>query len=424
MKIQDIRAIEVLDSRGNPTILSEVILSDGLSDFAIVPSGASTGKREALELRDGDERYLGKGVRDAIKNVDRILEVLKGVDVRDQSLIDELIIKLDGTHNFSNLGANAALGVSMAAAKVAAKSLKIPLYQYLGGINATLMPIPLMNIINGGSHADNKLDFQEYMIVPHGFNTFTDALRAGAEIYHHLKNVLKRERCSIAVGDEGGFSPNIESNDRPLDLIMHAIREAGYEPGGHVSIALDVASSEFYDNGIYRLEGKELDSKKLIDHYEFLVHNYPIVSIEDGLAEDDFEGWASLTSRLGHKVQLVGDDLFVTNTQILKEGIEKGLANSILIKPNQIGTITQTIDAINVAKRAGYNCIMSHRSGESEDTFIADFAVAMRTGQIKTGSVARSERIAKYNRLLYIESLGRSTFKGKDLYAHRAKRLL
>lgn len=422
-KIKDIRAIEVLDSRGNPTILSEVILNDGTSDFAIVPSGASTGKREALELRDGDERYLGKGVLCAIENVGRILESIRGMDACDQGAIDEAIIKLDGTQNFSSLGANAALSVSMATSKAAAKSLGVPLYQYLGGINATLMPVPLINIINGGSHADNELDFQEYMIVPHGFDSFKEALRAGCEIYHNLKKILKHQGYTTAVGDEGGFAPNFDDNGAPIQVILEAIEQAGYRPAEQVSVALDIASSEFYENGIYRIGNKELDSRGMVDYYERLIQNFPIFSIEDGLAQDDFDGWANLTARLGHKVQLVGDDLFVTNTQILKEGISAGLANSILIKPNQIGTITQTIEAINLAKHYGYTCIMSHRSGESEDSFIADFALAMRTGQIKTGSTARSERIAKYNRLLYIESLGRSEFGGANLNALRTKRL-
>lgn len=419
--IDEINAQEVLDSRGNPTIQASILLSDGNVGSAIVPSGASTGKREALELRDGDERYLGKGVLKACENVNStIADALCGLSPFDQSLIDNTLIELDGTENFSNLGANAALGVSMAAARAAAKSLNIPLYRYLGGANALTLPTPMLNIINGGSHADNTVDFQEYMIMPVGFDTFSEAMRASAEIYQHLKKILKDSKHITSIGDEGGFAPNLKTNEEPIQIILEAVKKAGYKEGEQIAIALDVASSEFInDKGIYCLkgEGRELCSEELIEYYEKLISKYPIVSIEDGLSEDDWEGWKKLTQKLGNKIQLVGDDLFVTNAKILVQGIEKNIANAILIKPNQIGTVSQTMEAVRLAQRNNYRCIMSHRSGESEDSFIADFAVALNTGEIKTGSTARSERMAKYNRLLSIEKeLIYPTYLGKSLF--------
>lgn len=419
--IDEINAQEVLDSRGNPTIQASILLSDGNVGSAIVPSGASTGKREALELRDGDERYLGKGVLKACENVNStIADALCGLSPFNQSLIDNTLIELDGTENFSNLGANAALGVSMAAARAAAKSLNIPLYRYLGGANALTLPTPMLNIINGGSHADNTVDFQEYMIMPVGFDTFSEAMRASAEIYQHLKKILKDSKHITSIGDEGGFAPNLKTNEEPIQIILEAVKKAGYKEGEQIAIALDVASSEFInDKGIYCLkgEGRELCSEELIEYYEKLISKYPIVSIEDGLSEDDWEGWKKLTQKLGNKIQLVGDDLFVTNAKILAQGIEKNIANAILIKPNQIGTVSQTMEAVRLAQRNNYRCIMSHRSGESEDSFIADFAVALNTGEIKTGSTARSERMAKYNRLLSIEKeLIYPTYLGKSLF--------
>lgn len=402
--IEDVTAIEVLDSRGNPTVKATVALSDGTVASAIVPSGASTGKREALELRDKDERYCGKGVLKAVENVNsQIAEVVIGLDAFDQKALDDEMRELDGTDNYSNLGANAVLGVSMAVARAAAKSLDVPLYRYLGGANASVLPVPMFNIINGGAHANNSVDFQEFMIMPFGFDKFSDALRAATEIYHTLKGLLNAAGHSTAVGDEGGFAPNLNDNEEPIKLIMQAIEKAGYKAGEQIKLALDVAASELYENGKYKLEGKEFSSEELIERYAQLCEKYPIFSIEDGLSEDDWAGWAKLTSRLGSKVQLVGDDLFVTNEKILREGIAKGVANAILIKPNQIGTVSQTMQTIRLAQRKGYRCVMSHRSGESEDSFIADFAVAMNTGQIKTGATSRSERNAKYNRLLEIE---------------------
>lgn len=419
--IDEINAQEVLDSRGNPTIQASILLSDGNVGSAIVPSGASTGKREALELRDGDERYLGKGVLKACENVNStIADALCGLSPFNQSLIDNTLIELDGTENFSNLGANAALGVSMAAARAAAKSLNIPLYRYLGGANALTLPTPMLNIINGGSHADNTVDFQEYMIMPVGFDTFSEAMRASAEIYQHLKKILKDSKHITSIGDEGGFAPNLKTNEEPIQIILEAVKKAGYKEGEQIAIALDVASSEFInDKGIYCLkgEGRELCSEELIEYYEKLISKYPIVSIEDGLSEDDWEGWKKLTQKLGNKIQLVGDDLFVTNAKILAQGIEANIANAILIKPNQIGTVSQTMEAVRLAQRNNYRCIMSHRSGESEDSFIADFAVALNTGEIKTGSTARSERMAKYNRLLSIEKeLIYPTYLGKSIF--------
>ena len=402
--IEDVYAIEVLDSRGNPTVKATVALSDGTVASAIVPSGASTGKREALELRDKDERYCGKGVLKAVENVNsQIAEAVIGLDAFDQKALDDEMRELDGTDNYSNLGANAVLGVSMAVARAAAKSLDVPLYRYLGGANASVLPVPMFNIINGGAHANNSVDFQEFMIMPFGFDKFSDALRAASEIYHTLKGLLNAAGYSTAVGDEGGFAPNLNDNEEPIKLIMQAIEKAGYKAGEQIKLALDVAASELYENGKYKLEGKEFSSEELIERYAQLCEKYPIFSIEDGLSEDDWAGWAKLTSRLGSKVQLVGDDLFVTNEKILREGTQKGVANAILIKPNQIGTVSQTMQTIRLAHRKGYRCVMSHRSGESEDSFIADFAVAMNTGQIKTGATSRSERNAKYNRLLEIE---------------------
>ena len=402
--IEDVTAIEVLDSRGNPTVKATVALSDGTVASAIVPSGASTGKREALELRDGGDRYCGKGVLKAVENVNsQIAEAVIGLDAFDQKALDDEMRELDGTDNYSNLGANAVLGVSMAVARAAAKSLDVPLYRYLGGANASVLPVPMFNIINGGAHANNSVDFQEFMIMPFGFDKFSDALRAASEIYHTLKGLLNAAGHSTAVGDEGGFAPNLNDNEEPIKLIMQAIEKAGYKAGEQIKLALDVAASELYENGKYKLEGKEFSSEELIERYAQLCEKYPIFSIEDGLSEDDWAGWAKLTSKLGSKVQLVGDDLFVTNEKILREGIAKGVGNAILIKPNQIGTVSQTMQTIRLAQRKGYRCVMSHRSGESEDSFIADFAVAMNTGQIKTGATSRSERNAKYNRLLEIE---------------------
>ena len=402
--IEDVTAIEVLDSRGNPTVKATVALSDGTVASAVVPSGASTGKREALELRDKDERYCGKGVLKAVENVNsQIAEAVIGLDAFDQKALDDEMRELDGTDNYSNLGANAVLGVSMAVARAAAKSLDVPLYRYLGGANASVLPVPMFNIINGGAHANNSVDFQEFMIMPFGFDKFSDALRAATEIYHTLKGLLNAAGHSTAVGDEGGFAPNLNDNEEPIKLIMQAIEKAGYKAGEQIKLALDVAASELYENGKYKLEGKEFSSEELVERYAQLCEKYPIFSIEDGLSEDDWAGWAKLTSKLGAKVQLVGDDLFVTNEKILREGTQKGVANAILIKPNQIGTVSQTMQTIRLAQRKGYRCVMSHRSGESEDSFIADFAVAMNTGQIKTGATSRSERNAKYNRLLEIE---------------------
>lgn len=418
--IDAINAQEVLDSRGNPTVKTTALLSDGSVASAIVPSGASTGKREALELRDGGDRFLGRGVLKACENVNTtISDAIVGLSPFDQGVIDNVLIELDGTENFSNLGANATLGVSMAIARAAAKSLNIPLYRYLGGANALTLPVPMLNIINGGSHADNTVDFQEYMIMPIGFDTFSEAMRASAEIYQHLKKILKDSKHITSIGDEGGFAPNLKTNEEPIQVILEAVKKAGYKEGDQIAIALDVASSEFInDKGLYCLsgEGRELSSEELIEYYERLIAKYPIVSIEDGLSEDDWEGWSKLTQKLGSKIQLVGDDLFVTNAKILAEGITKNIANAVLIKPNQIGSVSQTMETIRLAQRNSYRCVMSHRSGESEDSFIADFAVALNTGEIKTGSTARSERMAKYNRLLAIENeLGNPIYLGKSL---------
>lgn len=405
--IDELHASEAIDSRGNPTVKVTVKLSDGTVESAFVPSGASTGKREALELRDGDKaRYGGKGVLKACENVKtQIADELIGLSPFNQGHIDALIKQVDGTENYSNIGANAALGVSMAVARAAASSLGVPLYRYLGGANAVVIPTPMLNIINGGAHAANSADFQEYMIMPIGFESFKEALRASTEVYHQLKKVLSDEGHSTNIGDEGGFAPTLANNEEPIQKIMQAIEAAGYTPGEQIAIALDVASSEFYENGKYNLhtEDRVLSSSEMVDYYEMLISKYPIVSIEDGLDEGDWEGWAELTNRLGGKVQLVGDNLFVTNKKILAEGIEKNIANSILIKLNQIGTLSETLQTMRLAHQNNYTCIVSHRSGETEDSFIADLAVAVNSGQIKTGSTARSERIAKYNRLLEIE---------------------
>jgi enolase len=406
--IEKIWAREILDSRGNPTVEAEVMLEDGTLGIAAVPSGASTGENEAVELRDGDQnRYLGKGVRKAVENIiEKIACEIEGMDALDQNLIDQTMIELDGTDNKSNLGANAILAVSMATARAAAAFLQLPLYRYLGGVNARTLPVPMMNIINGGAHADNNVDFQEFMIVPVGFPSFGDALRVGAEIFHHLKKVLSSKGYSTAVGDEGGFAPNLKSNEEAIETILQAIEKAGYEPGEDVMIALDPASSEFYQDGRYvfkKSDGRSLSSDEMIKFWQNWSEKYPIISIEDGLAENDWEGWKHLTEALGNKIQLVGDDLFVTNTKFLNRGIEENCANAILIKVNQIGTLTETLQAIELARTHNMAAIISHRSGETEDTFIADLAVATNAGQIKTGSLSRSDRIAKYNQLLRIE---------------------
>lgn len=409
--IEDVVAREVLDSRGNPTVEVEILLEDGSVGRAIVPSGASTGVHEAVELRDGDKgRYLGKGTQQAVENVNEIIaEEILGYDVLDQVGLDKLLIELDGTPNKGKLGANAILGVSMAAARAAAESLGLPLFQYLGGVNGKVLPTPMMNILNGGSHADNTVDIQEFMIMPVGAPTFKEALRMGAEVFHNLKSVLKGKGMNTAVGDEGGFAPNLTTNEEAIQVIIEAIEKAGYKPGDDVKIALDVAASEFYDGDkdIYNLtgEGVSRTAAEMVEYYEMLCGKYPIISIEDGLAEDDWNGWKLLTEKLGSRVQLVGDDLFVTNTERLAQGIEKGIANSILIKVNQIGTLTETFDAIEMAKKAGYTAVVSHRSGETEDTTIADIVVGLNAGQIKTGSLSRTDRIAKYNQLLRIEEL-------------------
>jgi enolase len=407
MHIQQIHAREILDSRGNPTIEVEVTLEGGAIGRFAVPSGASTGEHEALELRDKEPgRYLGKGVRKAIENVfTKIAPVLIGTSALNQRAVDQALLNLDGTPNKSNLGANATLGVSIATAKAAAKALGLPLWRYLGGVNAHRLPVPMMNIINGGAHADNNVDFQEFMVIPVGAESFREALRMGTEVFHSLKKVLKGRGLNTAVGDEGGFAPNLARNDEALAVIMEAITQAGYQPGEEIALALDVASSEFYHDGQYVLsgEGRSLSSEELVEFYADLCDRYPIVSIEDGMGEDDWEGWAAITARLGDRVQLVGDDLFVTNPERLGRGIAEGTANSILIKVNQIGTLTETLDCIEMAHRAGYTTVISHRSGETEDTTIADLAVAVNAGQIKTGSASRSDRVAKYNQLLRIE---------------------
>lgn len=407
MIITDVIAREIMDSRGNPTVEVDVVLEDGTLGRAAVPSGASTGMYEAVELRDGDKsRYLGKGVLKAVENVNDIIapEVV-GMNVLDQVGIDQAMIELDGTPNKGKLGANAILGVSMAVAKAAAIATGVPLYQYLGGFNAKQLPVPMMNILNGGAHADNNVDIQEFMIMPVGAESFSQALRMCAEIYHTLKKVLKGRGLNTAIGDEGGFAPNLASNEQALEVIIEAIKEAGYKPGEQVCLALDVASSEIFKDGKYHLEGEGLvkTPAEMVEFYAQLVEKYPIISIEDGMAEDDWEGWALITEKLGKKIQLVGDDLFVTNVERLSRGIEAGVGNSILIKVNQIGSLTETFDTIEMAKRAGYTCVISHRSGETEDATIADIAVAVNAGQIKTGAPTRTDRVAKYNQLLRIE---------------------
>ncbi|MGB0647288.1 MAG: phosphopyruvate hydratase [Bradymonadia bacterium] len=418
--ITSVFAREILDSRGNPTIEVDVFLESGAFGRFAVPSGASTGEHEALELRDGDSsRFLGKGVRKAISNInDVIADALLGYPATEQRLIDQRLLELDGTPNKAKLGANALLGVSIAVARAAADHLDLPLWRYLGGPNAHIMPVPLMNIINGGAHADNNIDFQEFMIVPAGAESFNEALRMGTEVFHNLKKVLQEKGLNTAVGDEGGFAPNLESNQAALDVIVQAVQRAGYEPGKDIYFALDVASSEFYEDGQYKLtgEGRTLSSDDMVEFYATLCATYPIVSIEDGMHEDDWDGWQKLTERLGDHVQLVGDDLFVTNPIRLKRGIDNQTGNSILIKVNQIGTLTETLDCIQMAHRAGYTCVISHRSGETEDTTIADLAVGTNAGQIKTGSASRSDRIAKYNQLLRIEeALGsEAVFLGKS----------
>ncbi|MFA5928884.1 MAG: phosphopyruvate hydratase [Candidatus Margulisiibacteriota bacterium] len=420
--IDDIRGREVLDSRGNPTVEVEVVLDSGVIGRAIVPSGASTGAHEAVELRDGDKkRYLGKGVLKAVKNVNESLaDAVVGMDASKQIEVDQEMIALDGTPNKSKLGANAILGVSLACAKAVAAELGLPLYQYLGGVYARELPVPMMNILNGGAHADNNVDIQEFMVMPAGAKSFAEALRMGAETFHSLKKVLASKGLNTAVGDEGGFAPSLKSNEEAIKVILEAITLAGYKPGKDIFLALDVAATELYKKGKYHLEGegKTLSSAQMVDFYSKLVDKYPIISIEDGLSEDDWAGWDLLSKKLGKKIQLVGDDLFVTNTQRLQKGIKEGIANSILVKVNQIGTVTETLAAIEMAKRAGYTAVISHRSGESEDSTIADLAVATNAGQIKTGSASRTDRIAKYNQLLRIEEeLGTAAiFRGKQTF--------
>ncbi len=427
-EIAGIYAREIIDSRGNPTLEVEVFLESGVMGRAAVPSGASTGEREALELRDGDKtRYMGKGVLKAVNNVNsQIAEQIIGMEATDQVGIDRKMLQLDATEFKTSLGANAMLGVSLAVAKAAAEEIGLPLYHYIGGVNAKELPLPMMNILNGGAHADNNVDIQEFMIMPAGGKSFSEGLRMGAEIFHTLKSVLKKKGYNTSVGDEGGFAPNLKSNEEALQVIMEAIEKAGYKPGDDVLLALDVASSELFKDGKYYLENEpqpEKTPEQMVDFYENLVNKYPIISIEDGMAENDWEGWKLLTDRLGKRIQLVGDDLFVTNTKILKEGIEKGIANSILIKLNQIGTLTETLDAIETAKRAGYTTVISHRSGETEDTTLADLAVAVNAGQIKTGSLCRTDRVCKYNQLLRIEDEldTVAVFRGKDVFYNLKK---
>jgi enolase len=422
-EIIHVHAREILDSRGNPTLEVEVACADGGHGRAAVPSGASTGEHEALELRDGGSRYLGKGVKRAVANVEETLApAVLGLDAADQAAVDAALIAVDGTPNKSKLGANAILGVSLATACAAADTFSLPLYRYLGGVTARTLPTPMMNILNGGAHADNNVDVQEFMVVPLGAPSFEDALRAGTETFHRLKELLKAGKMNTAVGDEGGFAPDVESNEAALALVVQAIEKAGYKPGHDIAVALDVAASELFDKkkGTYSLDGSDHDAAALVGYYERLCARYPIVSIEDGMAEDDWDGWTQLTTRLGRRVQLVGDDLFVTNRTRLERGIATGAANAILIKVNQIGTLTETLDAVFTARHAGLGAVISHRSGETEDTFIADLAVATGVGQIKTGSLSRSERIAKYNRLLRIaDELGPSQlYSGRSPYPH------
>lgn len=419
MKIIAVNAREILDSRGNPTVEVDVVLEDGYLGMAAVPSGASTGTREALELRDKDSsRFQGKGVLKAVNNVNSIIAPnIIGMDAIEQREVDKTLIELDGTKDKSRLGANAILGVSMATARAAADSLGIPVFQYIGGLTANILPVPMMNVLNGGKHADNNIDTQEFLIVPAGAPNFREALRMGAEVFHSLKGVLKGRGQNTSVGDEGGFAPNLGSTEEALQTIVAAIEKAGYAPGKDVFLALDPAASEFYKDGVYQFEGGRKRSAEMVDFYTGLVDKYPIVSVEDGLAEDDWEGWKMLTRALGERIQLVGDDIFVTNPEIFKKGIAEGIANSILIKLNQIGTVSETMETMAMARKAGYTTVISHRSGETEDTFIADFSVGTGAGQIKTGSLSRSERVAKYNQLLRIEEgLGSSVFPGVGIY--------
>ena len=419
--IEIIHARQILDSRGNPTIEVDVVTEEGAFGRAAVPSGASTGVHEAMELRDGGSDWMGKGVTLAVEHVNEVLnEELHGIDVTEQRLIDQIMIDVDGTENKSNLGANAILGVSLAVAKAAAETVRQPLYRYIGGSNVGVLPVPMMNILNGGSHADNKIDIQEFMVMPVGASSFSEGLRMGTEIFHSLKGVLQAEGHSTNVGDEGGFAPNLKSNDEGVEFVLRAIEKAGYQPGDDVLLAFDAAASEFYDkkSGIYKFDstGAEMNGEEMVDFWCDWSKKYPIVSIEDGLDEDDWAAWKLLTDRLGNDVQLVGDDLFVTNVKRLSQGIQQGVANSILVKVNQIGTLSETMDAVEMAHKSGYTAVMSHRSGETEDTTIADLAVALKTGQIKTGSASRSDRIAKYNQLLRIEEElgGMAIYKGRD----------
>ena len=418
-EIIDLIAREIIDSRGNPTIEVEAYLDSGVVGRAAVPSGASTGQREALELRDGGKRFHGKGVQKAIRNIfEEIAPRLRGIASEDQVFVDNLMIELDGTETKKRLGANAILGVSLAVCKATAIESGMPLYRYIGGCNAKVLPVPMMNILNGGAHADNNLDIQEFMIMPAGVADFSSAVRAGSEVFHTLRKILNKKGLNTSVGDEGGFAPNLKSNEEAILLIMQAIEDSGYKAGKDIFIALDVAASEFYEKGSYRFEGKKVPSSHLVEYYDRIISSYPVMSIEDGLSENDWKGWEAMTSAIGEKVQLVGDDLFVTNTRIFKKGIERRIANSILIKLNQIGTLTETLDAIEMAKTAGYTAVISHRSGETEDTTIADLAVACNTGFIKTGSMARSERVAKYNRLLVIEEelSDAALYRGKEAF--------
>ena len=426
-EIIGIQARQILDSRGNPTVEVDVYLEDGLMGRAAVPSGASTGSREAIELRDGNPKmYMGKGVLKAVKNVNtKIAPELVGIEVTEQALIDKLLIEIDGTKNKSKLGANAMLGVSLAVAKAAASDVALPLYKYIGGTNACEMPVPMMNVLNGGAHADNNVDIQEFMIMPVGAKSFSDALRMGTEVFHHLKSVLKKKKYNTAVGDEGGFAPDLKSNAEAVEILIQAVKNSGYKIGKDILLALDVAASELYSNNKYTLaaeKNSKLSSADMVSYLESLVKKYPIVSVEDGLAEDDWKGWKQLTDKVGANTQLVGDDIFVTNTEILAKGIKQGIGNSILIKVNQIGTLTETLEAVEMAKRAGYTAVISHRSGETEDTTIADIAVAVNAGQIKTGSLCRTDRVAKYNQLLRIEELlgASAVYKGKDVFYNLA----
>ena len=418
-EIVDLIAREIIDSRGNPTIGVDAYLDSGAVGRAAVPSGASTGQREALELRDGGKRFHGKGVQKAIRNIfEEIAPRLRGIASEDQAFIDNFLIELDGTETKKRLGANAMLGVSLAVCRATAMESGIPLYRYIGGCNAKVLPVPMMNILNGGAHADNNLDIQEFMIMPAGVPDFSAAVRAGSEVFHTLKKILNKKGLNTSVGDEGGFAPSLKSNEEAILLILQAIEDSGYTVGKDIVIALDVAASEFYEKGSYLFEGKKVSHTYLIEYYDKIISRYPVLSIEDGLSENDWKGWEAMTSTIGKKVQLVGDDLFVTNTKIFKKGIARGIANSILIKLNQIGTLTETLDAIEMAKTAGYTAVISHRSGETEDTTIADLAVAANTGFIKTGSMARSERVAKYNRLLLIEEelSDAAQYRGKEAF--------